>query len=77
MSSTIKKGDTLIANKAIYDLPIIIFAMFRRVNIVIVLHGEINRASSGLKLKIKKLFYQILCFSLPNKERSFVCIQIQ
>ena len=72
---TIKKGDTLIANKAIYDLPIIIFAMFRRVNIVIVLHGEINRASSGLKLKIKKLFYQLLCFSLPNKERSFVCIQ--
>ena len=26
----IKKGDTLIANRAIYDLPIIIFAIFRK-----------------------------------------------
>ena len=71
----IKKGDTLIANRAIYDLPIIIFAIFRKSKIIIVLHGEISRASSGLKLKLKKVFYKFLCFLLPNKERSFVCIQ--
>ena len=33
-----KKGDNFIANRAIYDLPIIIFAIFRKVNIIVVLH---------------------------------------
>lgn len=71
----IKRSDILICNKAIYDLPVIIFALLKKAKIVIVLHGEITRASSGFKLKIKTIFYKILSLVLIDKERSFVCIQ--
>ena len=71
----IKKGDTLISNKAIYDLPIIFLAILKKINIKVVLHGEISRASKGIKLKIKRKFYNFLCKILPSKEKSFISIQ--
>ena len=71
----LKKGDTLILNKAIDDLPIIILALLKKVKVVIVLHGEITRNSSGIRLLFKRVFYDILRTILPAGDSSFVCIQ--
>ncbi len=71
----IKKGDILISNKPIYDLPIIFLALLKKIKIKVVLHGEISRASTGFRLILKRKFYNLLLYLLPSKEKSFVSIQ--